>query len=94
MVTNDISIDTGAASDVSSKLLYIRKGIVFTVSICSCGYISIYTASPALLNVMLFCYHSVSHFDLGEKFMKSPLATSLLRSRTLSVEAKAMIVRG
>ena len=45
------------------------------------------------LPLWLFCYHSVSHFELGEKFMKSPLATSLLRSRTLSVEAKAMIVQ-
>ena len=35
------------------------------------------------LLLWLFCYHSVSHFDLGEKFMISPLATSLLRSRTV-----------
>ena len=45
------------------------------------------------LLLWLLCYYSVSHFDLGEKFMESPLATSLLRSRTLSVEAKAMIVQ-
>ena len=35
------------------------------------------------LLLWLFCYHSVSHFDLGEKFMISPLATPLLRSRTV-----------
>ena len=44
-----------------------------------------------LLLYLLFCYHSVT--DLGEKFIKYPLATSLFRSRTLSVEAKEMIVQ-
>ena len=67
-------------SDVSSKLLYIRKGIWFTVSsvmsICSCQLVAILLPLSVTLT-------------WEKKFMKSPLATSL----TLSVETKAMIVQ-
>ena len=74
--TNDTSIDTGVLFELRvwgqlEVILHPQRNVVYCL-ICN-----------EFLLLWLFCYHSVSHFVLGAKFMISPLATSLLRSRTV-----------
>ena len=77
MKTNDTSIDTWALFELRvwcqlKVIVHPRRNVVYCL-ICK-----------EFLLLWLFCYHSVSHFDLGDKtLMISPLATSLLRSRTV-----------
>ena len=73
---NDTSIDTGALFELRvwcqlEVIVHLQRNVVYCL-ICN-----------EFLLLWLFCYHSVSHFDLGAKFMISPLTTSLLRSRTV-----------